>query len=326
MAEILVTGATGLVGHNIARVLREQGKAVRVLARDPQRAAGIVPEGCEIVGGDVTVPATLRAACAGIDTVYHAAGLPEQWLPDIDTFRRVNVEGTRNMIAAANECGVRRFVYTSTIDVFQAATGAEYDERVIDPAPKGTAYERSKQAADHLVAAAVAAGMDAVFLHPSGVYGPGPAPSPGLNTFIVDLNHGKIPMLLPGGFPVVYAHDVALGHIAAAEHAETGARYILSECYYSLQETAAMAAEALGRGGVPPVMPLWLGRVVAHAGEAVSRVIGRAPLIPKGQLHFMQWQARPSSAKAQRELGWRPTPFAEGVALTVAWLRDQGRL
>ncbi len=326
MAENLVTGATGLVGHNIARVLREQGKAVRVLARDPQRAAGIVPEGCEIVAGDLAAPASLRAACNGVAVVYHAAGLPEQWLPDIDTFRRVNVEGTRNMLAAANECNVRRFVYTSTIDVFQAARGADYDESVIDPEPKGTAYERSKQAADQLVVAAVGEGMDAVFLHPSGVYGPGPTASPGLNTFITDLNQGKIPMLLPGGFPVVYGDDVARGHITAAEQAAAGARYILSECYYSLAETATIVGEALGRRGAPPVMPLWLGHIVAHAGEALSSVIQRPPLIPKGQLHFMQWQARPSSAKAQRELGWRPTPLAEGMAKTVAWLREQGRI
>lgn len=326
MAKNLVTGATGLVGHNIARVLREQGHSVRVLARDPERAQAIVPEGCEIVPGDVTDLPSLRAACEAIDTVYHAAGLPEQWLPDIEAFDRVNVGGTQNMLIAARECSVRRFVYTSTIDVFQAATGTTYDEQILDPAPKGTAYERSKQVADQCVVAAVNDGLDAVFLHPSGVYGPGPAASPGLNTFIVDLHRGKIPMLLPGGFPVVFADDVARGHIAAAEQAAPGARFILSCEYYSLKALAEKISAAFGKRAAPPVMPLWLGQCIATVGEAMSRRSRKPPLIPKGQLYFMQWRARPSSKKAQHELGWTPTLLDSGLEQTIAWLHTQGRI
>ncbi len=91
MANILVTGATGLVGHNIARVLREQGHAVRVLARDPERAQAIVPEGCQIVRGDVTELPSLRAACEGIDTVYTRRGFQNNGLPEMKTFNGVNV-------------------------------------------------------------------------------------------------------------------------------------------------------------------------------------------------------------------------------------------
>ncbi|MDX2169363.1 MAG: NAD-dependent epimerase/dehydratase family protein, partial [Deltaproteobacteria bacterium] len=246
MPDVLLTGATGLVGGSIARALLAAGRGVRALVRDPQRARRVVPAECELVAGDVTDAASLAPALDGCRVVYHAAGLPEQWLADPTTFERVNVGGTANLIAAALAARVERFVYSSTIDVFAAAPGATYDESVIDPQPKGTAYERSKQAADRLVVAALQRGLPAVFLHPSAVYGPVPAASPGLNDLIARLLRGEIPMLLPGGMPLVYAPDVAAGHLLAEARAAVGARFILSESYHSLADIARAVVAAGG--------------------------------------------------------------------------------
>jgi dihydroflavonol-4-reductase len=320
MPDVLLTGATGLVGGSIARALLAAGRSVRALVRDPQRARRVVPEACELVAGDVTDPASLAPAIDGCRVVYHAAGLPEQWLPDVATFERVNVGGTANLIAAGLAARVERFVYSSTIDVFAAAPGAAYDESVIDPQPKGTAYERSKQAADRLVVAALERGLPAVFLHPSAVYGPVPAASPGLNDLIARLLRGEIPMLLPGGMPLVYAADVAAGHVLAETRAPVGARFILSESYHSLVDIARVVVATGGSGKVPRVMPLGVARAVSAVGEAIARVIRKPPLIPAGQLHFLQWRARPSSARAQRELGWTPTPFAAALPATIAFV------
>lgn len=324
MPDVLLTGATGLVGGSIARALLAAGRSVRALVRNPERARRVVPAACELVAGDVTDAASLPPALDGCRVVYHAAGLPEQWLPDVATFERVNVDGTANLIAAALAARVERFVYSSTIDVFAAAPGATFDESVIDPQPKGTAYERSKQAADRLVVAALERGLPAVFLHPSAVYGPVPAASPGLNDLIARLLRGEIPMLLPGGMPVVYAPDVAAGHLLAETRAPIGARYILSESYHSLVELARLVVATGGSGRVPRVMPLAVARAVSAVGEAIARVIRKPPLIPAGQLHFLQWQARPSSARAQRELGWAPTPFAAALPATIEFVRAAG--
>lgn len=323
MAKTLVTGATGLVGWNVATVLVERGREVRALVRDPDKARRVLPAAVELVAGDITDRASLERAFKGVSVAYHAAGLPEQWLKDVGRFQRVNVEGTRNMVEAALAANVERFVYTSTIDVFQAGPSQEYDESSpIDPSPKGTAYERSKQDADRVVVEALGRGLPAVFIHPSALYGPGPAGSPGINDFILKMKNHQMPALLPGGMPVVHSRDVGLGQVLA-EDRPAGTRYILSESYVDLTHLAWIVSHALGRKDVPRVLPLWLAKGVSEAGERWANVSGRPPLIPSGQLHFLQWKARPKNNKARKELKWVPTLFRDGVRATVALLTGQ---
>lgn len=324
--QALVTGATGLIGFNIVQQLLQTGHRVRVLARAPEKARLLFGDTCEVVRGDVTEPASLPAAVAGCQRVYHAAGFPEQWMKDPDIFQRVNVAGTRNLLEACKSAGVDRVIYTSTIDIFAARAGQTYDESVLESRPKGTHYGRSKQDADRLAVAFQQGGMDIVFLHPSGVYGPGPMDSPKLNQLIINLHRRRIPMLLPGGFSVVYSEDVARGHLLAAEKGRSGDRFILSQAYYQLVQVVKIISQQLGIHRTPPVMPLWMGHVVATAGEALSSITGKPPLISKGVLNFMQWGAVPSSDHARRVLGWSPIPFEEGVERTVAHLRARGSL
>ncbi len=326
MSTTLVTGATGLVGHSIANALRLQGRDVRVMARDPERARALVPEGCEVVAGDVTGASAVEAALTGCDEVFHSAGIPEQWLADSSRFQRVNVEGTRNMVEAALSRGVSKFVYTSTQDVFAADNDAEFDESVIDEDPKGTPYQRSKQEADRIVTEAVGRGLPAVTLHPAAVYGPGPTASPGMNGFFADLVRGKIPLLLAGGMPLVYADDVGEGHLLAADKAKPGSRFLLSEGYYTLSDLAEAVQEATGSSKIPPVMPVGVAKAVSAAGEFIARFTKRPPLIPKGQLHGLLWGAKPRSTKARNELGWRPKPLSQGLRATLAYLDKRGYL
>jgi dihydroflavonol-4-reductase len=295
--------------------------------RSLDKGKRLLPPGCELVVGDITDPATLGAAVDGCDWVFHAAGFPEQWLRDPRTFDRINAEGTANMVAAARAASVRRFVFTSTIDVFTWRSGETYDESELDPAPKHTHYERSKQRADRIVAEAVEGGFDAVFLHPSAVYGPAPSDSPGVNELIVKLAHDKAPGLLPGGFPVVFGPDAGEGHVRAAERGTPGARYILSERYYTLAELAGEILRALEIDRKPPrVLPLWLCKTIATLGEALARITRKPPLIPRGQLSFLQVDAFPTARRATEELGLPFTPLAEGLTATVEWLRAAGKL
>jgi len=324
METTLVTGATGLVGYNIVRALRQRQRKVRVLVRSLEKGRRLLPGDCELVQGDVTDRDSVVRAMAGCEVVYHAAGFPEQWMKKPDIFRQVNVGGTRNMIDAALQQSVRRFVYTSTIDVFDAAAGQEYDETLLADYPKGTPYERSKQEADQSVTAALGNGLPAVFLHPSGLYGPGPSDSPGTNDFILKLHRGQVPMLLPGGFPMVFGPDVGEGHVLAELKSDVGERYILSEDYYALPDLARMILEELNlQKRVPPVMPMGIVKAVAAIGEWWAGITGTPPLIPKGQLHFMQWQAFPINTKARQALGWSPTPLRSGLQQTIAYLLEK---
>jgi dihydroflavonol-4-reductase len=314
----LLTGGTGIVGNAIAAELVRRGRRVRALVRSIERGQALLPPECGLVQGDVTDAASVARAVDGCEVVYHAAGLPEQWLADPATFARVNAGGTRIVADAARAAGVARFVYTSTIDVFACIPGVPFDEGTIAVAPKPTPYERSKQEADRYVSELVAAGFPAVFLHPSAVYGPVPAASPGLNQLVADLARGRIPMLLPGGMPVVYAADVATGHVLA-EAAPPGSRFILSESYVTLAGIAAAVAERTG-AKVPRVMPSFVAHGVAVAGEALARVTRKPPLIPHGQLLFLESHTRPDAARARRVLGWSPRPFREALPATLEFV------
>ena len=318
----LVTGGTGLVGNGIALGLMADGHRVRALVRDRDRAAPLLPD-AELVVGDVTDPASLASAMVGVTRVYHAAGMPEQWQRDDGVFDRVNHQGTVNVLTAAKTAGVARVIYTSTMDVFAAPRGGTLVETNVDPAPKHTAYERSKQAADRAVTAAVAAGQDVVSINPAAVYGPGPV-HVALNAFFIRLLTGKMPMLPPGGMSVAYIDGVVAAHLAAAERGRPGERYLVSDGYATNRELATEAVTAAGRGKVPGAAPAWLLRGVAGVSAPLARLFRFTPMIAPGQLTFLQWQARVDATKAQAELGFEPTPLATGVALTIRFLRDQG--
>jgi dihydroflavonol-4-reductase len=160
--KVLVTGATGLIGNALARKLVERGHEVRALVRDAERARAVLPSGVALARGDVTEPASLGPAMVGIEWLFHAAGMPEQWQRDEGIFDRVNRQGTANVLEAALAAGVRRVVYTSTMDFFAAPRGGTLVETHLDPAPKHTAYERSKQAAEREVERVRARGLEVV--------------------------------------------------------------------------------------------------------------------------------------------------------------------
>jgi dihydroflavonol-4-reductase len=315
--KVLVTGATGKVGNAIAAALLKRGDDVRVLVRDPQRAAAVLPAGAEPVQGDATEPDTLPPAVAGCELVFNAMGLPEQWLPDESTFDRVNAIGSGDLAKAAKQAGVRRFIHTSTNDVFHADQGAAFDESEVADYPKGTAYERSKQEAERRVLSQ-RDGMEVVITNPTAVYGPGPSSSHTLeNGLFEPVVRKKLPALVPGGMGVVFVDGVTQGHLAAAEKGVDGERYILADEYATLKQLAEQVVRIAGRGRVPPTMPVSVAKVFASVGEGVADVIKKPPLLAKGQLHFFQWQARADSSKAERELGFEKTSLEEGLRRTL---------
>lgn len=320
----LVTGATGKVGHSVALALLQRGDQVRALVRHRVRAARSLPADVELVSGDVTEPSSLDAACDGCEVVFNAMGLPEQWLRDEARFAQVNARGTEAVVRAAGRAGVRRVVHTSTIDVFDSGPGGVLDESRLSTAPKGTAYERSKQQAETLaLSAAGECDVEVVLVNPAAVYGPGPGG--GASSFeagmfepIVRGRRTRLPMLPPGGVGLVFAPGLAHGQLLAADRGVPGERYIFCDTRVDFPELADAVVRLAGRGVVPPTMPVWLASGMAAGGEAVARVVRRPPMLPRGQLHFFLWQPRPDSTKARRELGWEPTPLEEGLRVTLA--------
>lgn len=329
MKNILVTGATGLLGHNIVKKLSEksgEGRAalkIRVLVRDKNKAALNMPAEVDFYEGNITDESTLTPAFRGVDTVFHAAGLPEQWLADESLFNEVNVKGTQHVLDAAEQAGVDRFIFTSTIDVFKSHSGQSLDESQLDEKPKATAYERSKQQADRLAVETMFKGLHIVFIHPAAVYGPGPLTSPGINQLFIDLAHKKVPALLPGSLPLVYAPDCAAGHIAAAEKGKAGERFILCEGTYELTDIAGRMSSLLELKKLPPQMPLFIAKAFSGFTEGVASITKKRPVLPKGQLHFLQWGAKPDATRAIERLAWQATPLDDALAETYMHLKKE---
>ncbi|GAA1236287.1 NAD-dependent epimerase/dehydratase family protein [Kitasatospora nipponensis] len=322
MRQVLITGATGTVGHPLARLLVERGDRVTALVRDPARAAGVLPPGVRPVAGDLGEPERLRAALAGCDTVFHTAGLPEQWLRDRGAFHRVNVAGTAHLVEAALAQGVDCFVHTSTMDVFERTRATPFDESTLAGRPLGTAYERSKQEADRLVTEAIGRGLPARITHPSAVFGPGPAAPTALNRMLVDLARGRVPMLPPGGMAVVGNEDLARGHLLAAE-APAGSRYLFVDRYLELPQIAALVREALPRARIPLTLAAPAAWAFAAVGELAAKLTRSAPQLSFGELHFLTSEVTPDARRAQLELGWHP---GDPLAAVEATLRHFGVL
>jgi len=323
---VLVTGSTGKIGNAVTKRLVERGDDVVALVRDVAAAREALPSGVELVRGDVTELSSVREAVEGVEGVFNCMGILEQWLRDPGIFERVNSIGAANVIAAARQAGARRAVHTSTFDVFHADRGGTVREDRVADYPKGTAYERSKQRAEELVLGEARHGIEVVVVNPASVIGPGPWQGAGVDGAIRDALRGRLPALPPGGMTLAYVDDVADGHVAAFDRGLPGERYILADGYAKFREICAAAVEVAGRGRVPFTLPSPLARVLAVGGEAVSRVARRPPLIGRGQLTFLLWEARADSSKAQSELGFRPTAWREGVARTVRWMLDEGRV
>jgi dihydroflavonol-4-reductase len=322
---VLVTGATGKVGNAVAHRLAERGDEVVALVRDVARARESLPGGTQLVRGDITDLTSVREAAEGVEGVFNCMGIYEQWMPDPGIFERVNSIGSLNVIAAARQAGARRAVHTSTFDVFHADRGGTVREDLVAEYPKGTAYERSKQRAEGLVLGEARHGIEVVIVNPAAVYGPGPWASAGIDRLLRDAIRSRLPAVPPGGLTLAYVDDVADGHIAAFDRGTPGERYILADGYATNRELTRLAVETADRGRVPMTLPAPLARGLAAAGETASRVIRRPPLLGRGQLHFLLWQARADASKARDDLGVEFRDWREGIRRTVRWMLDEGR-
>lgn len=322
---VLLTGATGKVGNAVARLLAARDDHVVALVRDPERAASLLPEQVDLVRGDVTDPDSLRFAAAGAEAAISCMGIFEQWTRDPDVFNRVNATGARNVAIAAREAGARRLVHTSTFDVFHAESGGTVSEERLADYEKNTTYERSKQLAERLVLAEAERGIEVVMVNPAGIIGPGPWAEAGFDSTLRDLLRGRLPLVPPGGMSLTWVGDAAEAHMAALDRGRPGERYIVADGFATIREICEVAVAEAGKGRVPRVMPERLARGVSRAGEAVARVVGRAPLLPRGQLEFLLWQARVDSTKVRTELGIDPLDWREAVRRTVRWIIDEER-
>lgn len=324
----LVTGGTGFVGANLVAALKARGIIARVLRRESASLAALTGLEYETAIGDVLAgPEALVQAMADCDWVFHLAAVTDYWRKKPDWIYRVNVEGTKNVLAAAQSAGIRRFVFTSSV----AALGVPANGKLLDESSsfnltaRQFPYGHSKHLAETEVRRAVEAGLAAVIVNPTGIIGPRDVNQIS-GSIILEATKGHVWLTLPGGLNMVAVEDVVAGHIAAAERGRVGERYLLAGENLSYQTIAATVCKVVGR---PPPAIILPRRALPAATLAVkiARVIlgNRVPL-DANQVRMSGASVYADGHKAIRELGMPQTPFKSAVQRAYEWYQENGIL
>jgi dihydroflavonol-4-reductase len=323
-APILVTGATGFLGHTLCPYLVERGHRLRALVRPPSAWGFLRPLGVELAWGDIRDAEAVRRATEGCRAVVHAAGKFRFWGRREDFFA-VNLDGTRNALNAARQAGIERFIHISTIAVIGApCTGTVIDE-TYSLIPRDD-YQRSKLEAERLALRYYQERVvPALVLRPGAFYGPGGRYA--FNRLFFEDPLKGLPLQVHGGqhvsFPV-YVRDVAQSVDLVLRRGRMGEIYNVSGRSLSHREINCVLDRLLGYRIRRLNAPAWAMLVLARVWTWLSRYTGREPYYPVNLAPYVFCDWEVSNEKARRELGFVPTPFEEGARATLAWYRELG--
>ena len=321
---ILVTGATGHIGNVLVRRLVEKGETVRALVWRGEDTTPLKGLDVEPVEGDVLDPASLKAAFQGIERVFHLAGIISIMPGENSMVRRVNVEGTRNILEAARQAGVKRLLYTSSIHAIRRAPhGTTIDETLpFDPENPYGAYDRSKAEASLEVQEAAAAGLDAVIVCPTGVIGPYDFRRSEMGEVIRGAAEAHPMFYVDGAYDFVDVRDVAEGMLLAEAKGRAGESYLLSGHKLTVRDLIEGVRGVTGKAFTNIKIPFGLAEFVAKITPTYYRLSKSKPRITPYSLEVLQSNSNISHAKATRELGFKPRPVAETIADTVRWFLE----
>ena len=326
----LVTGVSGFVGSAVARALLAAGEPVRALVR-PGSARGLPADlPLEPAVGDLDDPRSLARAVAGCSALFHVAADYRLWVPEPEAMYRTNVAGTRALLVAAAEAGVRRIVYTSSV----ATLGLRADASPADETTPSALddmighYKRSKYLAEVAVRELIERhGLPAVIVNPSAPVGPRDGRPTPTGRMVLEAARGRMPAYVDTGLNVVHVEDVAAGHLLAFERGGVGERYILGGHNLALGEILTLIARLVGRR--PPGFRLPSGALmpIAVLAEALARLRRSGePLVTTDGVRMARKWMYFSSEKAERDLGYRVRPAETAFRDAIDWYRGRGDL
>lgn len=324
---ILVTGASGFVGSAVVRDLLARGRKIRVLVRPTSPRQNLDGLAVEVAVGDLMDPAGLRPALDGCEGLMHVAADYRLWTRDPEAMYRANVQGTRDLLLAAADAGVKRIVYTSSV----ATLGILPDGRPADEATPVTLadmigpYKRSKFLAEEEVRRLIAErALPVVIVNPSTPVGPRDIKPTPTGRLIVEAASGRMPAFVDTGLNIVHVDDVAAGHWLAYEKGKTGERYVLGGENLTLAEILARIAAICGRK--PPTVKLPHGLILPFAwiAERWATAFGGEPFATVDGVRMAKKKMFFSSAKAARDLGYAARPADAALKDAVEWFRANG--
>jgi len=320
---ILLTGATGYLGSQIAQELAARRLPFRVLVRDASRLPfDPAQAGCEVVTGDLRDLSALRMALSGVRAVIHTAALVKMWVRDRRDFWRINVEGLQNLLRVASDSGIERVVYTSSFIALGPSSDVNAGEGLRHRGPFSNEYEETKALVLAWLRDEGFRQFPVVALFPGVIYGPGPKTEGNLVGGMIDQYlAGKFPGVLGSGeqrWSFSFNADVVAAHLAALEKGKVGEEYALGGDNRSLNGFFQLLGDISGVRRPLRHLPFAVGKMVGAIEVARARLFGHQPQLTPGAVEIFKHDWVYSSAKAVREFGYRVTPLEEGLRRTLS--------
>ena len=322
-----VTGATGFLGSHVARVLADQGAHLRLLVRPTSNLKNLEGLKAETATGDLRDAASLEKAMSGCDTVFHVAADYRLWVRDPNEMYRSNVAGTRALLEASRKNGVARVVYTSSVATV-GFTG--YGRPADEDSPVSLAdmighYKRSKFMAEQIALEAGRGGMQVVTVNPTTPIGEQDVKPTPTGRIVVDFLKRKFPAYVETGLNLVDVRECARGHVAAFEKGRTGERYILGGEDLTLKQILDKLGQITGLPSPKIKLPYIFAFAAGVVDEAVTGLLlRREPRATVDTVRMGKKKMFASSAKAERELGWKTVPIDSALQRAVEWFRANG--
>ncbi|HTJ31393.1 MAG TPA: hopanoid-associated sugar epimerase [Acidobacteriaceae bacterium] len=325
--KVFVTGATGFVGHHVARALAAQGADLRLLVRASSNLKYLEGIGGETHVGDLAKPETIRPALEGCDAVMHVAADYRLWIPDPQAMYKANVDGTRALLAMAREAGVRRVVYTSSV----ATMGFRSDGLIInEDTPVSLAmmvghYKRSKFLAEQEAIKAAESGQEVMILNPTTPIGSHDAKPTPTGRIFVDFLNRKFPAYVDTGLNLVDVNEVAKTHADALTVGTPGRRYILGGENLTLKQILDKMSAITGIPSPTTKIPFAIAATYAFFEENITgRILKKEPRATLEEVRMGRKKMYASSARAQQELGFRVAPVYPAMRAAIEWFRANG--
>jgi dihydroflavonol-4-reductase len=324
---IFVTGATGFVGSHVARVLAEQGAQLRLLVRPASDLGNVQGISADLVQGDLRDAACLQNALAGCEAVFHVAADYRLWVRDPEQMYRSNVEGTRAILDAARNAGVRRVVYTSTVATmgFTQNGHPANESSPVSLTEMIGHYKQSKFLAEEVALHAGRSGMNLVIVNPTTPVGERDIKPTPTGRIIVDFLKKKFPAYVDTGLNLVDVTECARGHVAALERGRSGERYILGGENLTLKQILDRLSAITGLPSPKTRVPYAVALAAGVADQLVTgRIFRREPRATVEAVRMSRKKMFVSSEKAERELDWRPVLVTDALRRAVDWFRANG--
>jgi dihydroflavonol-4-reductase len=325
--KVFLTGATGFVGHHVAKAFAAEGADLRLLTRKSSNLANLQGIRGETVVGDLAEPESLKPALAGCDAVVHVAADYRLWIPDPEAMYRANVHGSRELLRLAREAGVKRFVYTSSVAtmhfrtdgiIINEDTPVSFDDMVGH-------YKRSKFMAEQEAIKAAHDGQQVIILNPTTPIGPNDRKPTPTGRIFVDFLNRKFPAYVDTGLNLVDVAEVARAHVLALAKGTPGRRYILGGENLTLKQILDKMSAITGIPSPTVKIPFTVAATYAFFEEWITgRIRGKEPRATLEEVRMGRKKMFASSARAQQELGFTVKPVYPAMRAAIEWFRANG--